>query len=170
MTILAWDGLPGLAGQFARSHVEKKETERDSVNVLDCLNFAKVNHRKATLASSEFAQNGPTGSAGIRVLPFAIAENKNVTEFATESANAKESLWILKFAILSVVLLGQNGAITELARPLVELENDFEKDRATVLVLAAEMTLKSATVATASVLTGPNGQRGPIAQSPAEKV
>ena len=99
-----------------------------------------------------------------------MAENKNVTEFATESANAKESQLILKFAILSVVLLGQNGAITERARPLVELENAFEKDPVTALVPAAEMTLKSATVATASVLTGPNGRRGLIAQNPAEKV
>ena len=99
-----------------------------------------------------------------------MAENKNVTEFATESANAKESQLILELVILSVVLLGQNGAIMERARPLVESENAFEKDPATALVPAAEMTLKSATVATASVLTGPNGQRGLIAQSPVEKV
>jgi len=99
-----------------------------------------------------------------------MAENKNVTEFATESATAKESQLILKFAILNVVLLGQNGAITELARPLVELANAFERDPVTALVPVAEMTLKSATVATASVLTGPNGLRGLIAQSPAEKV
>ena len=169
MTILAWDGPPGLAGRLARSHVARKEAETDSVNVQACQSFAKVNRRKAKLALSEFAQNGPTGSAGVLVLPFAMAESKSEAAFATESANAKESQLILKFAIPSAALFGQNGAITELARPPVGSENACESDPATALALAAGMTRKSATVAMASALTGLNGQLGRIARSPAEK-
>ena len=148
----------------------RKEEETDSVSVKDCLNFAKVNRAKANLALSEFAQNGPTGLAGIPALHFAMAESKSVPAFATESASVKVSLLILKFATLNVVLIGQNGAITELARLPVELESAFGTDPAMVLVPAAGMTLKLATAATVNALTGPNGQLGRIAQSRAEKV
>ena len=148
----------------------RKEEETDSVSVKDCLNFAKVNRAKANLALSESAQNGPTGLAGIPALHNAMAESKNVAAFATESANAKVSRLTLKFATLNVVLIGLNGAITELARLPVESESGFGNDPATVLEPAAGMTLKSATAATVNALTGPNGQLGRIAQSPAEKV
>ena len=129
--------------------------------------------RSSCVARLDVGRQLPGGCArwpGLRVMDTMVAPDPTVQKLdARQITNVKESQLILEFAILSVALLGQNGAITERARPLVESENASEKDPATALVPAAVMTLKSATVATASVLTGPNGQRGLIAQNPAEK-